>query len=92
MGRRAVDGSFEEFRQKIQALKVEFDDLTVRMRSLRGNDIAFGWQGPLLLNGAKQPITGFKHYDNPYCVADLPASQMEIRFQDTLMRLKLGEG
>jgi len=32
----------------------------------------------------------FKHYDNPYSVADLPATEMEIRFQDTAMRLKFG--
>jgi hypothetical protein len=88
LGRRALDDSFEAFRQKIQALRIEFDDLAVRLRSLRGEGIAFGWRGPLRLNGAEQPITGFKHYENPYCVADLPAAQMEITFHDTMMRLQ----
>jgi len=92
MGRQATDGSYEEFKRKVRTAQIEFDDLAVRYCSLRGDEIAFGWQGPLLLNGNEQPIIGFKHYDNPYCVADLPASEMEIRFQDTAMRLKFGEG
>jgi hypothetical protein len=54
---------------------------------LRSDTLAFGWQGSLMRNNRAQPITGFKHYDNPYCVADLPALQMEIRFGDQAMRL-----
>ena len=69
------------------ALDIAFEDLSVRWATLRGETLAFGWAGPLLLNGQEQPITGFKHYENPYCVADLPASQMEIGFGDQLMRL-----
>ena len=92
MGRQAVDGSYEEFKRKVRTAKLEFDDLAVRYGSLRGDEIAFGWQGPLLLNGSEQPITGFKHYVSPYCVADLPATEMQIEFRDTAMRLKFGVG
>jgi len=59
----------------------------VRCVNLRGEALAFGWEGPLSVNGREQPITGFRHYENPYCVADLPVSQMEIRFGDWLLRL-----
>ncbi len=51
--------------------------------------LTFGWEGPLLRNNQVQPITGFKHYDNPYCTADLPASQIEIRCGERAMRLNL---
>jgi hypothetical protein len=30
---------------------------------------------------------GFKHYENPYCVAELGASEIEIRTDNYLMRL-----
>ena len=60
----------------------------MRLRSLRGDEVAFGWQGPLLLNGREQPITGFKHYDSPYCVADLPAAHMDLEFQENVLRLE----
>ncbi len=38
-------------------------------------------------NGEAQPLAGFKHYDNPYCVADWPASELEVRYGDLAMRL-----
>jgi hypothetical protein len=87
MGRAALDGDFQTFQEKVLALDVVFEELAVRCGTLRGETLAFGWQGPLLRNGEEQPITGFKHYENPYCIADLPATQMEIRYGDQLMRL-----
>ncbi len=87
MGRAARDGSFEEFQRAVLGLEVRFDGLSARCATLRGETLAFGYSGPLLVNGAEEPITGFKHYENPYCEAELPATQMEIRFGDELMRL-----
>jgi hypothetical protein len=87
MGRAALDGDFETFQEKVLALDVAFEGLSVRCATLRGETLAFGWQGPLLRNGEEQSITGFKHYENPYCVAELPAEQIEIRYGDQLMRL-----
>jgi hypothetical protein len=87
MGRAALDGGFIDFQDKVLALDVTFEGLALRCATLRGETLAFGWEGPLLRNGEEQPITGFKHYENPYCVAELPADQLEIRFGDQLMRL-----
>jgi hypothetical protein len=90
MGRAALDGSFADFVAKVLAQDLAFERGSVRYWSLRGEVLAFGWEGPLLVNGAVQPITGFAHYDGPYCSADLPAQTMEIRYQDNLMRLVFG--
>jgi len=87
MGRAALDGEFAEFQDKILALDVTFDSLSVRCATLRGETLALGWQGPLMRNDQEQPITGFKHYDNLYCVADLPASQIEIQYGELALRL-----
>jgi hypothetical protein len=90
MGRFAIDGGFEDFQEKVLALDVSFEGLSVRCATLRGDTLAFGWEGPLLRNGSEQPITGFKHYENLYCVTELPATQMEIRYGDQMMRLDFG--
>jgi hypothetical protein len=87
MGRAARDGSFDEFQQAVLDLEIGFEGLTARCATLRGETLAFGWQGPLLVNGSQAPIAGFKHYESPYCNADLPASLMDIRFGDELLRL-----
>jgi len=90
MGRAARDGSFDEFQQAVLGLEVGFEGLSAHCTTLRGERLVFGWQGPLLVNRRNEPISGFKHYENLYCVADLPASLMEIRFGDQLMRLNFG--
>jgi hypothetical protein len=87
MGRAALDGDFLSFQDKILALDVTFDGLSARCNTLRGETLSFGWSGPLMRDGKEQPIRGFRHYDNPYCVTGLPASQMEVRYGDELMRL-----
>lgn len=51
----------------------------LRCTTLRGDTLAFGWEGPLTVNGEEQPLSGYKHYENPYCTAELPVSEMEVR-------------
>ncbi|MDP2858715.1 MAG: hypothetical protein Q8P50_12155, partial [Bacillota bacterium] len=87
MGRAALDGGFVAFQEKVLALGVTFDGLSVSCDTLRGETLSFGWEGALVRNGQEQPLAGFKHYENPYCVADLPANQMQVRSGDYLLRL-----
>jgi len=88
MGRAAVDGDFDAFQRKIMALPLTIEGLSVAFKTLRGDELRFDWEGPLLRNGVEEPITGFRHYDNPYCVVDMPAKQMDIQFGGTVMRLE----
>ena len=92
MGRAALDGTFQSFQAKVLALDVSFAGGAVRCTTLRGETLAFGWDGPLLRNDQVEPITGFKHYDNPYCTAGWPATQMDVRYHDLTMRLKFAAG
>ena len=87
LGRAAQDGGFGEFQARVLALDIQFSDRGVRMQSLRGQQLEFGWEGPFLLDGEEQPLGGFPHYESPYCEADLPASHMVIRHLDQAVRL-----
>jgi len=91
LGRAALDGDFASFQEKILALDVAFDGLSVQMNTLRGDTLAFGWEGPLLRNSVAEPITGFQHYENPYCVANFPVKEMYIGYGEQAMRLKFEE-
>lgn len=68
-------------------MPLNFNDLAVQLKSLRGEHLGFGWQGPLMVNNMEQPITGFKHIENPYCTAELGAKQLDISFGEILLRL-----
>jgi len=91
MGRAALDGDFDAFQARVLAMPLAFGDLSLRCHTLRGDRLEFAWEGPFLRNDQSEPLSGYRHYDNIYCQADLPAAQMEIRFGDTLMRLKFAE-
>jgi hypothetical protein len=71
----------------VLAQEMSLDGLRVEFQTLRGERLSFGWEGPLLVNGENQPLSGFKHFENPYTTAELPCSQMEIRTEEYLLRL-----
>ena len=88
MGQELLDGAFEDFQRKMLAVELTFEDLSMRVKSLRSDLLAFGWEGPLLVNGQGQSLSGFRHFENPYCVVDLPVTQMDIIYQGSGVRLK----
>ena len=71
----------------MNSLPVKFQDLTVQMTALSGAVLSFGWQGALTVNGKEQPVSGFKHIENPYCTAELPSTKMDISYGEYLLRL-----
>jgi len=87
MGRAALDGSFQEFVDKVLALPVQFNGAQVEWTTLRGDSIAFGWQGEFELNHAPLALNNFKHIDNPYCVCELGAPVMDIHHGDQTILL-----
>ncbi len=91
MGRAALDGSFAAFQEKVLALPVSFEDLSVRWTTLRGDALALDWAGPFVRNGETVTLEIDQHIENPYCVTPLPASQMDIIYGDIAMRLTFEE-
>jgi len=87
MGRAAQDGSFSEFQEKILGLSLTVTGLTVELQSLRGEQLHFGWTGPLLVNGVEQALSGFSHYENPFCTSELGDNAMVIRSWNHAMQL-----
>ena len=89
MGREAVDGSFAQFQDAVLARDLTFEDRNVRLGTLRGETLAFGWEGPLMRDGEAEPISGFHHFESPYGGATLPAEELVIMFAGQAMRLNL---
>jgi hypothetical protein len=90
MGRKAVDGSFEKFIANVLALPVKFGQSNVELTSLRGEPVSFGWKGAFKVGGKLKKLSGFKHYDSPYCKANLNADTMEIRYGLDVLKLHFG--
>ncbi len=87
MGRAETDGTFEDFRKAVLSKAVQVHDLNVEWETVRGDKLAFGGSGPLKVNGDEQPITGFRHLESLYGVAEYPAKDLDIIYRDQVMRL-----
>jgi hypothetical protein len=68
MGRTATDGSFQSFQNAVLALEVKFRGPAVRLGTLRGDTLSFGWNRPLRVNGRAQPTAGFEPYRLFQCI------------------------
>ena len=88
MGQELTDGTFADFQQKCLAAELRMSEQSVRLHSLRGDWLEFGWEGSLLVNDVPQPLDGFGHIESPYCAAPLPAAQMDILHGQSGIRLK----
>jgi hypothetical protein len=92
LGRTARDGDFAAFRAAVLAAPLHFEPLGVRFGSLRGAEIRFGWEGPLLVDGVEQPLHHQLHYESPLCTCELGAPFMEIAGWEQVLRLDFGAG
>jgi hypothetical protein len=98
MGRKTLDGAFADFQKAILALPVTFatpaaattaaqGGPSVALTTLRGQSVAFGWTGALTVDGQVQPLAGFRHLESPYGHCDVGAVEIEIRYEEWMLRL-----
>jgi hypothetical protein len=95
MGRAAHDGPFAQFVEKVLAQPLTLGIDHLHYRSLRGQAITFSMSEPfdtaLLVDDRPQPLDGFPHLESLYGgTRALPAAEVEIRYQEHVMRLDLG--
>jgi hypothetical protein len=87
MGAASADGLFSEFIRKCQAAVILQTGDTIEIHSPQGDAISFGWEGPFLVNGSEEPLSGFKHFENPFTTVDLLENPIEISNGEYLLRL-----
>ncbi len=78
IGRRAVDGTFSQFADRIARSRVAFDDLSVRYDAPGLGEARVAWDGPFAVDGAPIPLRDYARFDNPYCRAEFGARRFEI--------------
>ena len=78
LGRKAVDGTFPQFVERIVKTPLTFDTRKVAYTSPSQGRLEFAWEGPLRRNGETVPLTDYPRYDNPYVQAAFPADRIEV--------------
>jgi hypothetical protein len=83
---------FRSFQRQVLDADLEWGELAARCATPRGETLSFGWDAPFVVNGVEQPLSGFKHYEGPYCDVEVGASEMEVRTPNYAMTLHFEEG
>ncbi|HEU5089145.1 MAG TPA: hypothetical protein VFT99_16930 [Roseiflexaceae bacterium] len=91
MGRAEDDGDFVAFQERVLARDIAFNGTDVRCQTARGEQLAWSWNGPLLVDGREQRLHGFKHYESPIATCELNADFMDIAGYETVVRLDFKE-
>jgi hypothetical protein len=79
MGRKAVDGSFKEFVQRILNAKLIMSDMNVEFHSPGNGVVTFGWDGPVTVDGEIVKIEDYPRYKNPYVQAEFDPLEIHVK-------------
>jgi hypothetical protein len=92
VGRAATDGDFDSFCRAVQSHAPVVQGGQLRWTSPAGHELAFGWEGPLTVDGQPLDWSAFPHYANAYTDTPLGADIMEIAHGGETLRLDLKRG
>jgi hypothetical protein len=82
LGRKADDGSFEQFIQTISFAKLTFSRQNVEYQSPGNGLVRFGWGGPLTVDCVIIPLHNYPRYDNPYVQAEFDPKEIKVKAGD----------
>lgn len=92
LGRRAVDGTFDEFVARVSGAPLRVRGLDVSYHAPGIGEVSFGWKGPLRVNGVDVPLRGYPRWDNPYCRAEFGSRRYTIEHGDKRLSLDFEAG
>lgn len=87
MGRRATDGDFAAFMERLLDARVSVNGLRVNYESPSQGRLTFGWTGPLRQNGVIVTLDNYPRYENPYAEASFPCNQAIFRCNEHWLEL-----
>ena len=78
LGRKADDGSFEQFIEAIGSAELTFNGLKVEYRSPGIGLVRFGWEGAFSVNNVEIQLHDYPRYGNPYVQAEFDPSEIRV--------------
>lgn len=88
MGHALLDGSFQEFIRKFRMLPMRMNGSSIKLTTLRGDDLSLRWSGEFLVNGQSPQPDARKQYLTPWCESDFGADELTIISGEKGMRIR----
>lgn len=87
VGRKAVEGEFTAFVDRIRHAAISAKGLHVRYASPSQGTLDFGWRGSFKQNGKPVLLHDYARYENPYIETSFPAQVVKVRCGDHTLTL-----
>jgi len=78
LGRKADDGDFADFVERITAAELRFADLAVTYASPGNGRICFGWEGDFTVDGVAVPMRDYPRYENRFVRTDFDPTEVHV--------------
>ena len=78
LGRKADDGTFEQFIDSISLARLAFRGMNVEYQSPGNGLVRFGWEGGFSVDGVEIQLHDYPRYDNPYVKAEFDPTEIHI--------------
>lgn len=78
MGRKADDGEFSDFVEKLSTAGIAFSGMNVEFQSPGNGLVRFGWDGGFSVDRVEIPLHDYPRYDNPFVKAEFASNKIEI--------------
>lgn len=91
LGRKAIDGDFEEFMDRISNAAIKAKGLDITYESPSQGKMEFGWKDALKQNGQIIQLADYPRYYNPYMEASFPGDKISIDNNGHWLRLNYKE-
>lgn len=91
LGRRAVNGAFDDWCASITGAELGGEDLAVTYDAPGIGAVSFGWDGDFVVDGTIIPLGDFARFDNPYCSTPFETDRYEIAHHGRKLLLDFGK-
>ncbi len=78
LGRKAVDGEFAKWVEKVSAAAIRFDGDEVSYDAPGVGKVAMGWDTAMTVDRKPVDVSGYERFDNPYCRSIWGSGKYEI--------------
>jgi len=87
LGRRATDGGFRPFVERISRADIKAHRSRVAYDSPSQGRLEFSWRGSLRQNGERVPLDDYARYDNPYGQCPFPGDDIRLECNEEWLLL-----
>lgn len=92
LGRKAVDGSFEDFVRAVSTADIDVNGLSVKYDAPGLGQATFDWNSPFVVAGKPIELRNYPRWENPYTRSDFGSTQYQITFGDMSLELDFESG